>query len=535
MRQGLKRYDSYGKVVNFMSYCIYLRKSRKDLEAEAHGEGETLARHERILLSLAKSRDLIIGNIYREVVSGETIAARPVMQQLLREIESGVWDGVLVMEVERLARGDTIDQGVIQRAFQYSDTLIITPTKTYDPANEFDEEYFEFGLFMSRREYKTIRRRMQAGRLAAVREGKWPFNQAPYGCRIVKLENEKGYSLAADESEYPTLQLIFRLFTGPGRIGVTRIANYLNDRKIPPRKSQTWSSASIRGILSNPVYDKQVPVGRRKVVMTMQDGRPLKTRPHAKEYDTVPAAFPRFIDHDVFLEAQDYLGKGKPKAPNTYAIKNPLAGLITCGCCHKKMIRRPRSGKDSKGNVPYDLLMCPTYQCPTIGAPLDLVEKEVVAALADWVRSYELDPASTYQSQADDFRAQLDSAREEHDRLEAQKGRLYDFLETGVYSSEVFLERSKMLENKLSESASRIAALEKAINEEILREQNACSFVPSCRNLLEHYWDLAAPDRNSALRALLETIEYKKLEKNKRGNLGNPTFELTLKPKIPRK
>ena len=102
---------------------------------------------------------------------------------------------------------------------------------------------------------------------------------------------------------------------------------------------------------------------------------------------------------------------------------------------------------------------------------------------------------------------------EEHDRLEAQKGRLYDFLETGVYSSEVFLERSKMLENKLSESASRIAALEKAINEEILREQNACSFVPSCRNLLEHYWDLAAPDRNSALRALLETIEYKKLEK----------------------
>ena len=37
-----------------MSYCIYLRKSRKDLEAEQHGEGETLARHERALLSLRK-------------------------------------------------------------------------------------------------------------------------------------------------------------------------------------------------------------------------------------------------------------------------------------------------------------------------------------------------------------------------------------------------------------------------------------------------------------------------------------------------
>ena len=37
--------------------------------------------------------------IYLEIVSGETIAARPVMQQLLQEVEQGIWDGVLVMEV----------------------------------------------------------------------------------------------------------------------------------------------------------------------------------------------------------------------------------------------------------------------------------------------------------------------------------------------------------------------------------------------------------------------------------------------------
>ena len=34
-------------------YLIYLRKSRSDLEAEAHGEGETLSRHEHTLLELA--------------------------------------------------------------------------------------------------------------------------------------------------------------------------------------------------------------------------------------------------------------------------------------------------------------------------------------------------------------------------------------------------------------------------------------------------------------------------------------------------
>ena len=46
-------------------YCIYLRKSRADLEAEARGEGESLARHERILIELAKKY-----NLYRQDYCG---------------------------------------------------------------------------------------------------------------------------------------------------------------------------------------------------------------------------------------------------------------------------------------------------------------------------------------------------------------------------------------------------------------------------------------------------------------------------------
>ena len=164
-----------------MQYCMYLRKSRADIEAEARGEGETLARHEKILLELAKKINLNITEIYREIVSGETISSRPVMQQLLSEVEQGIWSGVLVVEVERLARGDTKDQGVVAQTFKFSDTKIITPMKVYDPQNEFDEEYFEFGLFMSRREYKTTTRRLQGGRVASVKEGKYVGNIPPFG------------------------------------------------------------------------------------------------------------------------------------------------------------------------------------------------------------------------------------------------------------------------------------------------------------------------------------------------------------------
>lgn len=86
------------------SYCAYLRKSRKDLEAESHGQGETLARHEQILKELANDMGIKIEKYYKEIVSGETISSRPVIQKLLQDVENGMWNGVLVVEVERLAR-----------------------------------------------------------------------------------------------------------------------------------------------------------------------------------------------------------------------------------------------------------------------------------------------------------------------------------------------------------------------------------------------------------------------------------------------
>ena len=56
---------------------MYLRKSRADAEAEARGDGETLARHEKLLLEVAKRGKYNVTKIYKELVSGETIAARP--------------------------------------------------------------------------------------------------------------------------------------------------------------------------------------------------------------------------------------------------------------------------------------------------------------------------------------------------------------------------------------------------------------------------------------------------------------------------
>lgn len=174
--------ESYIDVIDYEygEYIIYLRKSRADVEAEEKGEGETLARHLKILLELARKKKIKIGKIYQEIVSGESIIDRPEVQKVLEEVRLGLWKGVLVVEVERLARGNTKDQGIVAEAFTISSTKIITPMKVYDPDNEFDEEYFEFGLFMSRREYRVTNRRLNIGRLSSVKEGKYVGSVAPF-------------------------------------------------------------------------------------------------------------------------------------------------------------------------------------------------------------------------------------------------------------------------------------------------------------------------------------------------------------------
>ena len=192
-------------------YVKYLRKSRFDRDYAELSIEETLKRHEAILDKLAGDRGYHIAKTYYEVVSGESIAARPEIQKMLGEVSAGLYEGVLVVDLERLARGNGADQAYISQVFQFSGTKIITPLKVYDPSNEFDEEYFEFGLFMSRREYKTINRRLIRGRDSSASEGKYINSIAPYGYEKVKLENEKGFTLKPHPEEAPVIRKIFEL------------------------------------------------------------------------------------------------------------------------------------------------------------------------------------------------------------------------------------------------------------------------------------------------------------------------------------
>lgn len=518
-----------------MSYCIYLRKSRADEEAELRGEGDTLARHERALLDLAKRQKLNVTAIYREVVSGETISARPQMQRLLSEIEQGFWDGVLVMEIERLARGDTIDQGIVAQAFKYSDTKIITPSKTYDPNNEFDEEFFEFGLFMSRREYKTINRRLQRGRIASVKEGKWVGNLPPYGYVRKKLEREKGYTLEPHSEQADIVKLIFDLYTKE-KIGATLIANRLNDLKIPTYKGGPWVASTILDILANPVYIGKIRWNSRPQVKKIVDGEITIGRPRAKPEDVilVDGLHEPLIDIETWKIAQETLKVQNPLPISTKQnLKNPLAGLIVCSVCGRKMVRKPY-----KKDYP-DTLLCPLTGCPNISSHLYLVEKKLLKALEKWLKEYKLDlniknnNKLTTNMQQEIIEKSIIKLEDELQTLEGQMGNLHDLLEQGVYSTGVFLERSKILADRINSTEKHINTLKEKLEQETRREKSKRTIIPKVERVLEVYNQTKDPAiKNELLKEVLEKVVYTKTVDGRHGKTDD--FNLSLYPKIPK-
>lgn len=527
-----------------MNYCIYLRKSRKDVEAETHGEGETLARHERTLLELAKAQGLTITQIYREIVSGETIAARPVMTHLLHEIECGMWAGVLVMEVERLARGDTIDQGTIAQAFKLSNTKIITPLKTYDPENEFDEEYFEFGLFMSRREYKTITRRMQQGRMAAAREGKFIGNRPAYGYEKVKLKNEKGYSLKPIPEQATVVKMIFDLYTlgeedcngNTHRLGTSLIAKRLNTLNFRTQTGHIWTQQAVRDILINPVYAGKIRINYKPEVKRSVDGKIVTKRQRLQpnSWEVVQGMHEEIVSEAQFKAAQAILSNQRPTPIHDRGtIKNPLSGLVTCAKCGRKMVRKPLNYK-----IRTDYLMCPGTNCDNASAPINLVELRVLQVLSNWLTRYKvqwkLDENDAQQNHILSKEAALKTQQKALDKLIQQRNSTYDLLEQGIYTKDVFLERNKMLAKKIEDTTTSINALSHEIAQAQERAQATKTIIPKVEHVLDLYWTAATPaDKNTLLKSVIQGITYDKA-KGGRWKVAADDFKLTLYPKIPK-
>jgi site-specific DNA recombinase len=509
-----------------LNIYLYLRKSRSDIEAEKKaaelGETyDTLQRHRKTLLTVAKKERHNILAIYEEVVSGESVTERPRIQELIRDLETGAADGVLVMDLDRLGRGDMLDQGLLDRAFRYSGAKILTPTEVFDPESETWELVFGIKSLVAREELKAITRRMQRGRVASAGEGKSITKIPPYG-----YKRDENLRLQPDEETAWVVRKMFQMMSdGHGRIAIAQELDRL-DIKPPNPKRTNWAPSSITAIIKNEVYLGTIIWGQVKHVK--RNGKYKKMNLPRSKWTIKENAHEPLVSPELFEAANKaHTGRHRPSHNISKGLSNPLAGILKCDICGYTMLYQPRNDR------PNDTIRCVQPSCKTLqkGSALAIVEERLLQSLELFANELEVQAEEAPVSSDDTpyMKNLIEKKNGDLAELESQKSRLHDFLERGVYDIDTFMDRQQNLTARINAIQDEIRVLTSEIQKEEIRDNGINEYLPQLRSVIDGYKTTDSIEKkNTLLKEVLDKVTYlRKKEWTKRDE-----FELVLYPKL---
>lgn len=485
-------------------YAMYLRKSRADIELEAMGEGETLARHKTMLYTLAARHDIHPDQItvYQEIVSGESIQDRPKVQELLSDVYAKKYKAVLVVEIERLARGNTKDQGEVADAFSFSSTHIITPAKIYDPNDEFDQEYFEFGLFMSRREYKTIRRRLTAGKDQAAKEGNYMPSRIPFGFTVTR-PSKKERILVEDPNTSKYVKMIFNWYT-EDRKPTSWIARKLTNMGVEtPTKQDHWERATIKDILFNYHYIGKIVWGGQSTIRVKDPvtGNIEKKRVRG-EPEIYEGKHKGFISEEQFHKVREIYGSKAPVNINLELV-NPLSGVLFCKDCGRQIRYQAYSGNTANRFIHYQIKTCSKKSIDA-----DILIDAVVEALKACIKDFEVKLENNSNDESDRHKEYVAALQAELTKQEAKRKRLFDSWESddGLYTRDEFIERKQMYAAAIEKLKAQLKEAKENAPEPVDYQEK----IVSLHQVIDCIKDdsIPAKDKNVFLKQNLNKITY---------------------------
>lgn len=368
----------------------YLRKSRSD--DPALSVEEVLAKHEKILNEYAENHlgGLVPdAQIYREVASSETIDGRPEMLKLLQAVESPAVKAVLVVDVQRLSRGDLEDAGRLIKLLRYTGTFVITPYKTYDLRDDFDRDAFERELKRGN-EYLEYFKKIQArGRLASVQEGNFIGSIPPYGYDkvFVTVGKKKCPTLQENREQADVVRMIFDLYVNQD-MGYKRICNHLDALHIAPPKGNYWSPAALKDMLANVHYIGKVKWNQRQTVNVVENQEVKKTRPKSDQYEIYEGRHEGIISEELFLAAREKQGQNHRAKADT-KIRNPFASVLYCQCGRAMSYRTYKNSDGSSQSVPRLLCDGQTH-CGNGSVSYNEMVNRVSKILEDCISDFEI-------------------------------------------------------------------------------------------------------------------------------------------------
>jgi len=357
--------------------ALYIRLSKED---EGERESESVTNQRSILKTFAEERNIGIFDTYIDDGWSGTGFDRPSFNRMIRDIERGKVNTVIVKDMSRLGRDYIMTGYYMERYFPEKQVRFISvldgiDTKYDSTANDITP----FRAIMNDMYSKDISKKIRSVKRDKQRKGLFIGGKAPYGYHIDSKNKNK---LAVDATAAETVRRIF----SHANEGATpsETAEMLNREHIPApsvyaglRADCKWSGASVSAILRNEMYIGNMVQGKRK--RAGYKSKKCISLPR-EQWSIVQGTHEPIIDSGLFYAVNEKRTVRKRRGKNDF----PLKGVIFCDTCGKPMTVTKRINTAGE-NILY--IICRTKTCNGHCLRYDIMEAETEKLLQNALNS----------------------------------------------------------------------------------------------------------------------------------------------------
>lgn len=184
--------------------------------------------------------------VFQEVATGtkSDIVTRPIFNDALNYLKDNRADGIIALKLDRIARNTRDVLTLVEDVLEPQNKVLVLLDLQVDTSTPTGKMILTVMSAVAELERNTINERTQGGRKAKSKKGGYAYGSPKYGYKSV------GGELMPDENEQATIKLI-KNHRRSGK-SYQKIADYLNDQKIPTKQGKgKWSSSVIHRIVKS--------------------------------------------------------------------------------------------------------------------------------------------------------------------------------------------------------------------------------------------------------------------------------------------
>lgn len=481
--------------------ALYLRLSRDD---ENSGESESIGNQRKLLTDYAGQHGFTIVSEYVDDGYSGTNFARPDFQRMLRDVDAGKINLILVKDLSRLGR-DYIETGrYLELIFPEKGVRFIAVNDGVDTARD-DSDMAPFRNVVNELYARDTSRKIRSALHAKMRDGQFIGNFAPYGYQ--KDPDDKNH-LIPDEDSAAVVRELFacaaagtqpadlaRMLNGRGVLPPSRYRCAKNLHLNPDKysKYKEWTSSGVTRILKDVVYLGHIAQGKTNK-LSFKSSKTVETPP--EQWVFVQNQHTPLVTKQQFDAVQRQIASRRIERGKGFC--NLFSGLAFCADCGKSMSTVGTRKKDSAAN-----LACGAYKlrgsaaCTNHFIPYEVLYAQVLTAIRGYVSLTPAECDAMFRRLHERLRLDEQTAQQQTRRDTLQKeleqvgrliGRLYEDRLEGKISETNFYPLLEQQEHKTASLKAQIEALgapEDAAFQSVLRRRQA-----HLHRIIERYADI---------------------------------------------